>query len=213
MAPRVLYLHGFASGPGSKKAQLFRRRFAELGVPLEVPDLSAGDFEHLTISGQLEVVEDAARGDAVSMMGSSLGGYLAALYAARHAEVARLALMAPAFGFGRRFLDAIGPAEAERWRKTGRRGVFNYSAGREERLWWELIEDALAFEEFPAAPQPALIFHGRRDEQVPYTLSEEFVRRQPNARLELVDDGHELLDSVDGIWRAAAQFLGVSAGA
>jgi len=41
MAARLIYLHGFASGPGSHKAQLFRRRFAERGVRLEVPDLTA----------------------------------------------------------------------------------------------------------------------------------------------------------------------------
>ena len=209
MQPRAIYLYGFASGPGSKKAQLFRRRFGERGVSLEIPDLAAGDFAHLTISGQLAAIEIAARGEAVSLMGSSLGGYLAALYAAGHPEVARLVLMAPAFGFGRRFLDAIGPAEAERWRETGWRDVFNYAESREERLWWRLMEDALQFEEFPAAPQPALVFHGLRDNQVPHALSQEFARRHPNARLELFDDGHELLDSVDRIWDATAAFLGL----
>jgi pimeloyl-ACP methyl ester carboxylesterase len=209
MTPRGVYLHGFASGPGSHKAQIFRRRFGERGLALEVPDLAAGDFEHLTISGQLAVIENAARGEAVCLMGSSLGGYLAALYAARHPEVERLVLMAPAFGFGRRFLEALGPAEAERWRETGWRTVFNYADGREERLWWRLIEDALHFEEFPPAPQPALLFHGRQDATVPSTLSQEFVRRHPNASLELFDDGHELLDSVDRIWTATAAFLGL----
>ncbi len=209
MTSRVIYLHGFASGPGSQKAQLFLRRFAERGVPLEVPDLAAGDFEHLTVSGQLAVIESVARGEAVSLMGSSLGGYLAALYAARHPEVARLVLMAPAFGFGRRFLESIAPAEAERWRETGSRAVFNYAARREERLWWRLIEDALQFEEFPPAPQPALLFHGRQDAQVPWQLSREFARLHPNASLELFDDGHELLDSVDRIWDAASAFLGL----
>ena len=209
---RVLYLHGFASGPGSHKAQIFRRRFGERGLSLEIPDLAGGDFEHLTISGQLAVIESVARGEAVSLVGSSLGGYLAALYAARHPEVERVVLMAPAFGFGRRFLEAIGPAEAERWRETGWRAVFNYAARGEERLWWRLIEDALQFEEFPPAPQPTLVFHGRRDAQVPYVLSQEFASRHPNASLELFDDGHELRDSVGPIWDASAAFLGLAEG-
>jgi hypothetical protein len=210
MTSRILYLHGFASGPGSHKAQLFRRRFGERGLAFEIPDLAAGDFEHLTISGQLAVIETAARGEAVCLMGSSLGGYLAALYAARHPEVARLVLMAPAFGFGRRFLDSLAPAQAERWRETGWRTVLNYAEGREERLWWRLIEDALQFEEFPPAPQPTLLFHGRQDAQVPWQLSQEFARRHPNASLELFDDGHELLESVDRIWDASAAFLGLA---
>src|ERR1017187_5979385 len=190
MTSLIVYLHGFASGPGSHKARLFRSRFGERRLAFEVPGPAAGDFEHLTISGQLAVIENVARGEAVCLMGSSLGGYLAALYAARHPEVERLVLMAPAFGFGRRFLDSIGPAEAERWRETGSRAVFNYAEGREERLWWRLIEDALQFEEFPPAPQPALLFHGRQDATVPHALSQEFARRHPNASLELFDDGH-----------------------
>jgi uncharacterized protein len=204
---RVIYLHGFASGPGSKKAQLFLRRFAERGIAAEAPDLAAGDFEHLTITGQLAVIERAARGEPVCLMGSSLGGYLAALYAARHPEAGRLVLMAPAFGFARRYLNSIGPSEAERWRETGWRAAFHYSLGREARLRWRLIEDALDYEEFPAAAQPTLIFHGVNDDQVPCTLSEAFACERPNARLELVNDGHELLDSVDRIWSATESFL------
>jgi predicted esterase YcpF (UPF0227 family) len=52
-----IYLHGFASGPGSHKAQFFRERFADYGIELQIPDLAAGDFSGLTISGQLRVVE------------------------------------------------------------------------------------------------------------------------------------------------------------
>jgi pimeloyl-ACP methyl ester carboxylesterase len=210
MGNRVIYLHGFASGPGSRKAQFFLRRFRERGIEAEAPDLAAGDFEHLTITGQLGVVERAARGEAVCLMGSSLGGYLAALYAARHPETSRLVLMAPAFGFARRYLDAIGPLEAARWRETGWRTVFHYSLGRETRLHWRLIEDALDYEEFPAATQPMIVFHGVNDDQVPFTLSEAFARERPNARVEPLDDGHELLDSVDRIWSAAEAFLGAA---
>ena len=85
---RFVYLHGFASGPSSQKARFFRDRFAELGIGLEVPDLAEGKFEQLTISGQLAVMERVARDEPASFIGSSMGGYLAALYAARHAELA-----------------------------------------------------------------------------------------------------------------------------
>jgi len=46
------YLHGFASGPGSTKAQFFRARIAEHGIALEIPDL-APDFAHMTVTGML----------------------------------------------------------------------------------------------------------------------------------------------------------------
>src|SRR5262245_8888349 len=108
MSVHVIYLHGFASGPGSKKAQYFARRFAELGVQVTIPDLACGDFEHLTLSGQLQVIESSAAGNAVILIGSSLGGYLAALYAARHPETERIVMLAPGFGFARRWPSRLG---------------------------------------------------------------------------------------------------------
>src|SRR6202030_3969199 len=96
---RILYLHGFASGPASKKAAFFADRLPAL----EVPDLAASDFEHLAITAQLRVIEEAAAGEPVSLIGSSMGGYLAALYASRHREVSRVVLLAPAFAFARRW--------------------------------------------------------------------------------------------------------------
>src|ERR1700693_2492947 len=108
---RVLYLHGFASGPSSSKARYFREHLERAGAIVEVPDLAAGDFEHLTITGQLEVIGRVVSGAAIPIIGSSMGGYLAALYASRHPEVPKLVLMAPAFGFARRWAERLGPAQ------------------------------------------------------------------------------------------------------
>ena len=94
---RILYLHGFASGPTSQKARFFRDRFAEKGITLEIPELDGGDFEHLTIGRQLLIIENLAAGGPVSLIGSSMGGYLAALYASLHPETLKLVMMAPAF--------------------------------------------------------------------------------------------------------------------
>ncbi len=96
---RVLYLHGFASSPGSRKASFFAERLARLGFEVDVPDLAEGDFKGLTISGQLRAVERLARNERMILIGSSLGGYVASLYAARHPEVQSLILLAPAFRF------------------------------------------------------------------------------------------------------------------
>src|SRR5262249_42588742 len=100
---RILYLHGFASGPSSSKAQFFKRRLEAEGATVEIPALDGGDFENLTITGQLEIIQKTADGGPVSLMGSSMGGYLAAIYAWIHPEVAKLVLLAPAFGFARRW--------------------------------------------------------------------------------------------------------------
>ena len=115
---RFLYLHGFASGPHSRKALEFQRALAasQAFPSLEVPQLDEEDFGHLTISAQLEVIERTLRGDPACLVGSSLGGYLAALYASRHPEVDRLVLLAPAFGFSSRWNELTGPERMRAWR-------------------------------------------------------------------------------------------------
>ena len=45
----LIYLHGFASGPMSNKAQFFRRRFEEQGIEMRIPDLNEGAFERLNL--------------------------------------------------------------------------------------------------------------------------------------------------------------------
>jgi len=197
---RTLYLHGFASGPASKKATFFRHRIPSL----EIPDLSAGDFEHLSITRQMVVIDELAAGGPVALVGSSMGGYLAALYAAGHPEVARLVLLAPAFAFARSWAAA---PEAESWRKPGFLDVYHYGGRRKRRLSSHLIEDALSYEDFPDFRQPALIFHGIHDAVVPPGLSSQFAATHPNARLRLLDSDHELLNVLDSIWRETGPFL------
>ncbi len=203
----IIYLHGFASSPASRKAQAFRTRLVEVGAQVTVPDLAYPDFERLTITGQLAEVERAANGAPVSLIGSSMGGYVAALYAARHPEVQRVVLMAPAFGFARRWAALLGPARVEQWRTTGWMEVLHYGENRMRRLGWQLMEDAEAFEDFPAFSQPALIFHGRRDEIVPVQYSQQFAAAKGNVALEVLDSGHDLLDTLDYIVPKAIDFL------
>lgn len=204
---RILYLHGFASGPSSSKARYFRERLDGSEAHVEVPDLAGGDFEHLTITGQLAVVERCAEGQPVCLVGSSLGGYLAALYAARHPEVGRVVLLAPAFGFARRWAEHLGTAQVEEWRQTGVMEVFHYGENRMRKLSYQLLEDAARYEEFPDFRQPALVFHGSQDDVVPVAYSQEFAAAHPSARLEILDSGHELLNVLDYMVSEAMAFL------
>jgi uncharacterized protein len=204
---RVVYLHGFASGPTSSKARYFRQLCEAAGHTVEVPDLAEGDFEHLTVTGQLSAIERAAGGGAVTLMGSSLGGYLAALHASQHSEVERLVLLAPAFGLGRRWAERIGPEEVAKWRRDGSIPIYHYGEQREIPLRFDFLEDALRYEDYPDARQPALIFHGLHDDVVPAEASQEFCARHPEARLELLDSGHELLDVLDTMGPQVIDFL------
>ena len=204
---RLLYLHGFASGPGSQKAQYFRRQFAACGRDLEIPDLAEGNFENLTISGQLGVVGRAARGEPVTLLGSSMGGYLAALYAARHSEVERVVLMAPAFGFARRWTSTLAAATLAEWRRTGFLEMYHYGEQRPAKVSYKLIEDGERYEDYPDFSQPALIFHGRADDTVPVAYSQELAASHRHARLEVFESDHELLDVLDRMWDQTRQFV------
>jgi uncharacterized protein len=204
---RIIYLHGFASGPSSSKARYFRERLERGGATVIVPDLAEGDFEHLTITGQLAVIERTAAEERLCLVGSSMGGYLAALYAARHAEVSRLVLLAPAFGFARRWAESQGPEKLREWHERGYIEVFHYAENRPMHLWYGLIEDAAGYEDYPDFRQPALIFHGSNDDAVPVTYSEKFAATHPNAHLEILESSHELLNVLDYMGPKVERFL------
>jgi uncharacterized protein len=206
---RVIYLHGFASGPGSKKADYFAGQFRHHGIDLLVPDLAAGDFAHLTISGQLRVIQQACGGGEVRlMMGSSLGGYLASLYAAAHPQqVERVVLMAPAFDFPARLRWRLGEDAFKQWEQSGALPVHHYGAGGAAQVGFELYTDALYYAPFPEVTQPALVFHGLRDEVVPAGLSKHFAAEHPGAQLRLFDSDHELLDVTGEMWKDTWAFF------
>lgn len=203
---RIVYLHGFASSPLSTKSQFFKKKFA--GVPFDIPGLDRGNFQNLTVSGQLQVVDRAVHGDPVTLMGSSLGGYLAALYAARHANVDRLVLLAPAFQFPSRWRARYSAAELEEWKKTGSRQFYHYAYQEERPLSYQFVEDARQYEDEPDFRQPALVLHGLRDEVVPPEVSRQFAAHHSNVTLKLVDSGHELTDQLELLWAETAMFLG-----
>ena len=55
-----------------------------------------------------------------------------------------------------------------------------------------------------------LIFQGRQDESVSSEIVEDFSRRQADATLHMLDDTHQLKNSLDVIWQNAALFLSLS---
>jgi pimeloyl-ACP methyl ester carboxylesterase len=140
-------------------------------------------------------------------MGSSLGGYLAALYAARHPRVRRVVLLAPAFGFAQRWPERLGPAQVAAWRDAGAMEVFHYADNRPRQLGYQLLVDGARYEAYPDFAQPALIFHGAHDDAVPVGYSEEFAVTHRNATLEVLDSGHDLLDVLDYMAPKIAAFL------
>ena len=172
--------------------------------------MADGDFDHLTISGQLRVIERAANNECVWLVGSSLGGYLAALYASQHPEVERLVLMAPAFNFIAGWAKRLGSDAMTRWKESGTLAVQHFGDGRLHHLHYGLIVDAKGYDPCPGFRQPAVILHGRKDDVVPAGHSITFARQHPNVELHLFDSGHELTDVLDAMWREIERFLSLT---
>jgi len=196
-----IYLHGFASSPGSAKARAFCDRFARIPRELAVPDLADGDFEHLTLTRQVDVVSacmDQSGRRRFGLIGSSMGGYLAALVAEKRPEVEALYLMAPGFGFLRRWREKMG------W-DAGRPmpeslSVFHYGANEERRLSTRLFVDAEGWEGLPLLrPVPTRIVHGVRDDTVPVEQSRAYARSRPWCSLRELDADHGLVEAVGWI--------------
>lgn len=204
------YLHGFASGPRSRKARHFQSALANRGVDLLIPALDEGDFPNLTISRQLALLEKILGSAPVSLIGSSMGGYLAALYAARHPEVRRVVLLAPAFDFAARWQRQWPEASAPAGGTAGKAqaiDVYHYADQVLRPIRYSLIEDALQYPPFPAIAQPTQIFHGRNDDVVPIELSRTFAAAHPCAELVELESDHELTDVLPAIEAAALPFL------
>jgi hypothetical protein len=206
-------LHGFASSPQSTNARFFAEKFAQAGIAFAAPALDGGDFQNLTVSAQMQIVEAAVSTlDRPVLMGSSLGGYIAALYAARHpASVDRLILLAPAFRFLERWRTRLDPAELAQWKQQGWAPIYHYGAKSDQRLGYQFLEDAEKFDPVPDFHQRALILHGTEDKVVPYQSSYDFALEHARTRLAPFPSGHELTDVLDGLWREAASFLEIPA--
>ncbi len=206
----LLYLHGFASGPSSHKARVLSERFAALGIPMTIPDLTPGEdgFERSSPSSMLAVAEAAlaAGPPPHAILGSSLGGYLAAVIASRDPTVERLVLMAPAFRLFERWSARLTPGQLAEWRALGLE-TMHFASGRRRRIGWQFFEDAKWYPAFPEVRVPALCIAGRRDDTIPFADVEAFVTRTPSARLVAVDDGHDLAASLDRIFQEAQAFL------
>jgi pimeloyl-ACP methyl ester carboxylesterase len=85
--------------------------------------------------------------------------------------------------------------------------VFHYQQGRRVRLASGLLDDGLRYADFPDFRQPALIFHGSKDDVVPASFSQEFAADHANAQVEILDSGHELTDVLDYMAPKVAKFL------
>jgi hypothetical protein len=224
MGQSIFYLHGFASSAKSTKAAYLGERFRRHGLTLHCPDFNQPDFETLTLTRMLDQLDremaEAATVTTVTtvgtgpagpatLIGSSLGGTLAILAAATFgARVDRLVLLAPAVMFAKEGHHLLPPDRMAEWRRLGRLPFFHYADNAERMLNFTFYEDSFRYNPFDATfSQPTLIFQGTKDISVDPRTVEAFARVRPNVTLSLLEDDHQLTNSLPRIWDGVSAFL------
>lgn len=211
--PRWLYLHGFASGPGSFKGRAMAAHYAAKGVELELLDLRRPSLERLRLSEGIAAVKGAlgAEQDRAVVFGSSLGGLTACRVAEQDARVCALVLLAPAFRLIERWRRRLGEEEWKAWERSGWLAIDDHAEKKRARVDFGFAVDAAAVDErsdgWPDVRVPTLILHGVGDEVVEIDRSREWAAGKRHVRLVEVDDGHELVASLPIIQREADAFL------
>jgi len=197
----LIYLHGFASSPASTKANKIAQFFKNKGINIYIPDLNCGDFTNVTLSKMLEKVNQEIEliDGKFIMIGSSMGGYLSALYVERNTRLPeRLLMLAPGFDLSTLFSKWLGEYGINKWKKEGFLSFFHYSYNREIPLLYKFYEDLMRYNPYPYIKGlRAHIIHGMRDDIVPLNVSKEFQKINPQTTVEIVDDTHELSNSIE----------------
>lgn len=205
---RYAYFHGFRSSPSAKKGNHLRERLAAEGVELLVPDLNQPSFAALSVGAMLahlDALHEREGHPTWRIVGSSLGGWLAARWAELHpSRVDALVLLCPAFDIAHRWPRIMPPGAFERWRRDGAIDTED-AAGNPVRLHFGFYEEASRENQWPRVRCPVTVVHGVRDETVPIDSSRRWTREQSDARLIEVDDTHDLLASMDVIERAVRE--------
>jgi pimeloyl-ACP methyl ester carboxylesterase len=207
----VIYIHGFASSPRSGKARYFQQKFADLGIPIQIPDLNQGDFTHLTLTRQIQQISGLLTAAPTVLIGSSFGGLTAAFLAEVHPQISYLVLLAPAFQMVKYWQERMTPTQIQQWQQQETLPVYHYGEGKELSLHYNFLTDLAAYDDTKLSrPVPTLIAHGEQDNVVPIGVSEMYAQARPWVRLKRLQDDHSLKRDLPLIWQEISTFLGLS---
>ena len=205
----LFYLHGFTSSAQSTKAAYFEERLSKYGLGLRCPDFNQPDFATMTMTRMLDQLNaelDAIAPAKATLIGSSLGGRVAVLAASRvPPRIERLVLLAPAI---MQDVALLPPERMAEWKRKGEMPFLHYAENREKPLRYAFYEDLLTYDACGAQfSQPTIVFQGVRDRSVPPQDVEAFARARPNVSLTMLDDEHQLMNSLPRVWTEIETFL------
>ncbi|HWN69159.1 MAG TPA: YqiA/YcfP family alpha/beta fold hydrolase [Haliangium sp.] len=200
---RYAYLHGLGSSPRSHKGVALERAFVSRGFELARPDLNRPSFALLDHAAMLAAVDEmdalAPHGPPWRLVGSSLGGWLAARWAELRPErVDRLVLLCPGFDLADRWPEVVGAEQMARWQREGALALADASGAMVD-VHWGFIESARRHPGTPEVPCRTLILHGVHDEIVPVEQSRRYAATRPHVRLIELDDDHALAATIDRV--------------
>jgi pimeloyl-ACP methyl ester carboxylesterase len=219
--PALLFAHGLGSTRQGEKAAALEAECARRGwafVAFDFHGHGESDGTMLDLRGSRLLADLDAITQFVAerehhnifLVGSSLGGWAAAWFAALHPQrVQACALIAPAF----RFLEwrRLNAAARKLWQRTGRLHIVNEWIDLELAYGLHAESDEYRFEQLCACfATPCLIFHGLQDDTVPSATSLEFTEQcaAADVQLQLLKNGdHRLNAHKDWLAQVACDFF------
>jgi uncharacterized protein len=185
----VILCHGFMGYKDSwtnrmLSEQLARQHTATLRFDFFGHGQSDGDLKDLLLTTLIEQTQSAIalmRGHGfthVGLLGSSFGGLVATLVAAKEPTIAALALRCPVGDFPALLRRRFGRVAIELWRGLGR---VPESVGPIP-VHYAFFEDCLRYDTHRAAQQlrvPTAIVHGDQDEVIPVSQAQELFAQIP----------------------------------
>jgi uncharacterized protein len=159
----IVYLHGFASSPHGRKVSALTATLGPRGFRVVAPDLNIPSFERLDFRAMAKVcVWEMKKHLPAVVVGSSLGA-LVALEVSRAVPLAPLVLIAPALGFGARWIETLPPGDSI--------PCFHHGQEREISVHRRFFEEMSRIEVDRDPPKvPVTVVMGRKDESVPFEL-------------------------------------------
>lgn len=196
----VVLCHGFLSNKNSTTNKALTRLLLEQGIATFRFDFfgqgdSEGPFEQITLTTAIDQAHSALKLVAekgyrrLGLMGSSFGGLVAVLVAARQTDLKALTLKCPVADFPETLRLEFGNERMAHWEQFNE--IPNVTGGPGPvPLQYRLYEDCLKYDAYKAAESiqaPTLIVQGSCDELVPLHQSRRLIDAvRGDTRLELL---------------------------
>ncbi|MFH1133004.1 MAG: alpha/beta hydrolase [Nanoarchaeota archaeon] len=219
--PIVIQCHGFSSSKDSKTYPPLELALGKEGIASFRFDFfghgeSQGKFEDITITEGVRDLEAAisfVKGlgfNKIGLFGSSFGGMIVLLIAAKHPEVRAVVAKCPVSDYIGKIVAKYSDAEMKAWEKTGYI-IYTNSNGREFPLKKTFLTDSKRHSVYTVAKRiraPTLIIHGDADVTVPPAQSQKTASLIPHCTLDIIQGvGHDFLGKEAEVNAQATVFL------